>query len=187
MVEKESRKTHFFLLLFFKMGEIEKNSKENMLYLTYQAWEKIKDIKRLDLQLCSYCGKLNILNLGWEPFGKWHCEKEQKEHVLCWELCYKVCLNVLGCELVRKREKRTEKEVIKTNKNYDWANCYLCQKELKGASKKGIVKNRNNPLFWGINSIHKILCLECLGKRHYFRMNKSKKKTWKKYLRRGYV
>jgi hypothetical protein len=54
--------------------------------------------------------------------------------------------NIIGCELVRKRKKKT-KEPIKPNKPYDWASCYLCGKELKGASKKGVVKNRNNPGF----------------------------------------
>ncbi|CAI2190533.1 3117_t:CDS:2, partial [Funneliformis geosporum] len=49
---------------------------------------------------------------------------------------------------VRKRAKRTG-EVVKPNKPYDWAGCYWCGKELKGASKKGVVKNRNNPQFWG--------------------------------------
>ena len=52
----------------------------------------------------------------------------------------------IGCELVRKRVKKGE-EPVKPNKPYDWASCYLCGKELKGASKKGVVKNRNNPNF----------------------------------------
>jgi len=52
----------------------------------------------------------------------------------------------LGCELARKRTKKTE-EPAKPNKPYDYANCYGCGKELKGASKKGKVKNRNNPGF----------------------------------------
>ena len=53
---------------------------------------------------------------------------------------------MIGCELVRKRTKRTE-EPIKPNRPYDLANCYLCSKELKGAGKTGKVKNRNNPGF----------------------------------------
>jgi len=158
-----------------------------MVYLTREEWAKIKNIKQLDLQICSYCSKLNILNLGWKPFGKYYCEKEKKEHFLCWELCYKVCLNILGCELKQIRNKREIKKLeVAVNQKYYRANCYLCQKELKGAGKHGIVKNRNNPRFWGIRSNYKILCLECLGKEYHKRLNPSKKKTWKKYLRRGY-
>jgi len=52
----------------------------------------------------------------------------------------------IGCELLRKRVKKGEKPV-KPNKPYDWASCYLCFKVLRGASKKGVVKNRNNPAF----------------------------------------
>ena len=66
--------------------------------------------------------------------------------MLCPSLCLPVSRNVMGCELVRKRTKRTE-EPPKPNKPYDLANCYLCSKQLKGASKKGVVKNRNNPSF----------------------------------------
>lgn len=92
----------------------------------------------------------------------------------------------VGCELVRKRTKRTE-EPIKPNRPYDWVNCYLCFKELRGASKKGVVKNRNNPGFWGVSSSYKILCLECIEKRFYRRMVDWQRKKFREYLRRGYV
>ena len=66
--------------------------------------------------------------------------------MLCPGLCLPVSRNIVGCELVRRRTKRTE-EPVKPNRPYDLANCYLCFKELKGASKKGVIKNRNNPNF----------------------------------------
>lgn len=50
---------------------------------------------------------------------------------------------------MRKRIKRRE-EPIKPNRPYDWASCYLCGKELKGAGKHGVVKNRNNLIFEGL-------------------------------------
>ena len=153
--------------------------------LTQEECQRIRDIKVLDLELCDF-GHLNILNLGWEVWGKWHCKKHEKEHVLCPELCLKVSLNIIGCELVRKRVKRTE-EPPKPNRPYDWANCYLCSKQLKGASKKGMVKNRNNPNFWGVSSSYKILCLECLGKKYYNRLVDWQRKKFREYRRRGYV
>ena len=105
---------------------------------------------------------------------------------MCPRLCLPVSKNIIGCELTRKRTKRSE-EPVKPNKPYDWANCYLCNKQLKSASKKGVVKNRNNPNFWGVGSVYKILCLKCIGKEFYKRMSGSKRKTWRKYLKRGYV
>jgi len=153
--------------------------------LTWEEYQRIKDIKTLDLELCDY-KHVNILNLGWEAWGKWYCSKHEREHVLCPNLCLPVSRNIIGCELVRKRTKRREKPP-KPNRPYDLANCYLCSKELKGASKKSVVKNRNNPNFWGIGSVYKILCLKCIGKEFYNRLSSSKKKTWRKYLGRGYV
>jgi hypothetical protein len=153
--------------------------------ISREDWEKIKDIKELDLQICSFCSKVNILNLGWKPFGKYYCEKEQKEHVLCPQLCLKVCLNIFGCELRQIRQEN--KQEIAVNQEYYKASCYSCSKELKGAGKHGVVKNRNNPNFWGIKSIYMILCLECVGRRFFKRMVDWQWKKWKEYKRRGYV
>ena len=153
--------------------------------LTRQECQRIKDLKVLDLEICEF-RHINILNLGWEVWGKWFCRKHEKEHVLCSSLCLPVSRNIIGCELVRKRTKRN-REPVKPNRTYSLTNCYLCFKELKGASKKGVIKNRNNPGFWGIGSVYKILCLECIGREFYNRLSLSKKKTWRKYLRRGYV
>jgi len=153
--------------------------------LTWEEYQKIKDIKVLDLEICDY-QHVNILNLGWEAWGKWYCRKCEREHVLCSKLCLPVSRNVLGCELVRKRSKRVE-EPVKPNRPYDWASCYLCGKELKSASKKGVIKNRNNPGFWGIGSVYKILCLRCIGREFYGRMVDWQRKKFREYIRRGYI
>lgn len=154
--------------------------------ITRKEFDRIRHLKILDLQWCSFCHRLNILNLGWKPFGKFYCRLHEAEYTLCWELCYKVCLNIWGCELY-KREKPIAIEPIKPNRPYDLANCYLCGKELKGAGKTGKVKNRNNPGFWGIESEWKVLCLGCLGKKYYQKLSGSKRKTYGKYVRRGYI
>jgi len=156
-----------------------------MTTISREEYQRTKDIKELDIEVCDF-GHLNILNLGWEAWGKWFCRKHEREHVLCPSLCLQASRNVIGCELVRRRTKRTE-EQVKPNKPYYLTNCYLCFKELKGAGKHGIIKNRNNPSFWGVSSSYKILCLKCLGRKYYNRLNSGKKKTWRKYLGRGYV
>jgi hypothetical protein len=152
--------------------------------LTWEDYQKIKDIKVLDLEICDY-RHLNILNLGWEAWGKWYCNKHEREHVLCPSLCLPVSRNILGCELTRKRVKKGEKAKV-NQENYK-ASCYLCGKELKGAGKHGVVKNRNNPGFWGISCAYKILCLECLGKKYYKRLVDWQRKKFREYRRRGYV
>ena len=53
-----------------------------------------------------------------------------------------MCLLVvkrLGCELVRRRSKRT-KEPTKSNFPYNLAGCYGCGKELKGAARASFLK-----------------------------------------------
>lgn len=153
--------------------------------LTKQEFDRIKDLKTLDIQLCSFCHRLNILNLGWKPFGKFFCRLHEAEYILCWELCYKVCLNIWECQLYQEVKEVQRKEVITNQKHYK-SNCYLCFKELKGAGKTGIIKNRNNPNFWGISTEYKVLCLECIGREFYGKLNGSKRKTLNKYLKRGY-
>ena len=153
--------------------------------ISWEDFQKIKDIKILDLEICDY-RHVNILNLGWKPWGKWYCDKHEKEHVLCADLCLPVSRNILGCELIRKRTKRI-KEPTKSNLPYNLANCYLCSKELKGAGKHGTIKNRNNPDFWGISSVYKILCLKCIGRKFYGRMVSWQRKKFREYVRRGYV
>ena len=107
--------------------------------------------------------------------------------MLCPELCLGVARNILGCDLYVALPRVRPIKVVKPNRSYDKCACYLCGKELAGASKKGVVKNRNNPSFWGLNTEYKILCLRCLERKFYSAMGKSKQKTLRKYLRRGYV
>ena len=153
--------------------------------ISQEEYQRIKDIKILELEFCDF-RHVNILNLGWQAWGKWYCGKHEKEHVLCPSLCLPVSRNIIGCELIRKRRKR-DGEPVKPNKPYDWASCYLCSKELKGAGKTGKIKNRNNPRFWGVSSSYQILCLKCLGRKYWRRMVGWQRKKWREYVRRKYI
>ena len=107
--------------------------------------------------------------------------------MLCPQLCLPVARNVLGCHLYQELPRVRPIKVVKPNKSYDWCVCYGCGQELAGASKKGVVKNRNNPSFWGVNTEYKILCLRCVGRKYLSLLSPSKRKTWRKYVGRGYV
>ncbi len=149
--------------------------------------QKLSQLKELDIQVCSFCQKITILNLGWGGFQKLLCQTCQEEHVLCPELCFGVARNIFDCWLYQELPRVRPIEVVKPNRPYDWANCYLCGKELRGAGKTGQIKNRNNPGFWGLNTEYKILCLECLGQRFIEQLSKSKRRSYFKYVKRGYV
>jgi hypothetical protein len=73
-------------------------------------------------------------------------------------------------------------EKVKVNSD-DYAWCERCGETIAVASKKRIIKNRNDPRFWGLNIAEKILCLECLGKLAD-KMPASKKYTLNEYLKR---
>jgi len=148
--------------------------------------QKLSQLKSLDIQQCSFCQKITILNLGWGGFQKVLCQTCQEEHVLCPELCLGVARNIFDCWLYVELPRVRPIQPVKPNKPYDWASCYLCSKELVGASKKSVVKNRNNPGFWGLNTEYRILCLKCVGRKFYEKLSGSKRKTWKKYVKRGY-
>ena len=66
--------------------------------------------------------------------------------MLCLELCVGVARNIFDCHLYQEF-KPADREVVPPNKPYDKCACYLCGKELQGASKKSTIKNRNNPSF----------------------------------------
>jgi len=163
-------------------------SKIMTLKISFQDYQKLNQLKSLDIQICSFCSRVNILNLGWPVFGQFYCRLHEAEYVLCPELCYKVCLNIWGCELYREvPPTRPPVKPTKPNKPYDKCACYLCGKELRGAGKTGQIKNRNNPGFWGINTEYRILCLECVGGKYLGELSGSKRKTYGKYVGRGYV
>jgi hypothetical protein len=69
--------------------------------------------------------------------------------------------------------------------NYGYAYCEICEEKVKGAGKHGVIKNRNNPSFWGLKIEKKVLCLNCLEK-FQSKMPVSKKYTFNKYQKRGY-
>jgi hypothetical protein len=68
-----------------------------------------------------------------------------------------------------------------------WSNCEgeNCKRIIDGAGHHRVVKNRNDPKFWGLEIKEKILCLNCLQK-FQEKMPISKKYMLNKYLKRGY-
>ena len=77
----------------------------------------------------------------------------------------------------------TSKKFRVSSDYYAW--CEICEASVAVASKKRVIKNRNDPKFWGLNMPLKILCLNCL-KIFCGEMPVSKKYIFNKYLRRGY-
>ena len=62
--------------------------------------------------------------------------------------------------------------------------CGNCSRKLKGSLRHGKAKNRNNPVFWGLEIAEKILCGECLEARKGA-MPAPRRKKFKQYLKIG--
>jgi DNA modification methylase len=41
--------------------------------------------------------------------------------------------------------------------------CQVCQKKIENRRHHGVIKNHNNPSFWGLETKEKILCSNCLA------------------------
>jgi hypothetical protein len=46
-----------------------------------------------------------------------------------------------------------------------WIYCEKCEAKIESAGHHGVIKNRNDPKFWGLNVKEKVLCGDCLEKR----------------------
>jgi len=66
-----------------------------------------------------------------------------------------------------------------------WTECERCEKMIDSAGHHRVVRNRNDPKFWGIESEWKVLCGKCLGKL-VEEMPRRKKYLFKEYGKRGY-
>ena len=68
-----------------------------------------------------------------------------------------------------------------------WSRCERnsCEKIISSAGHHRVVKNRNNPKFWGLEVNERILCGKCLEKL-VEQMPRRKKYLFKEYGKRGY-
>ena len=60
-----------------------------------------------------------------------------------------------------KRCKCVKSEKVRVDSDY-YVWCEGCQEPISAASKKRVVKNRNDPRFWGLEVEEKVLCGNCL-------------------------
>jgi len=66
-----------------------------------------------------------------------------------------------------------------------WTYCEKCEERIGSAGHHGVIKNRNDPKFWGLNTKEKVLCGFCLGNL-IESMPRRKKYLFWEYGKRGY-
>jgi hypothetical protein len=122
---------------------------------------------------------------------KWRLDKEHLSNCKCLERETKEIYWLFSNSLKKTEEKLKECQCVRGEKvrvssdYYAW--CEICDKTIAVASKKRVVKNRNDPRFWGVESEWKVLCLECIRRKFYEEMEDWQRKKWREYRRRGYV
>ena len=122
---------------------------------------------------------------------EWLKDKGHLDNCKCLELEAQELYLLFSNSLREKEEKLKEcqceeSEKVRVSSDY-YAWCERCEKDIAVASKKRVIKNRNDVRFWGVSSSYKILCLECIGREFYKRMVGWQRKKWREYRRRGYV
>ena len=156
-------------------------------FLEQQKWFK----RYWKIELAEWLENYQCLPVNKKCADKWLKDKEHLPNKCdCLEREVQETYLLFANSLKENKEKleecqcETSPKVRVASDDYTW--CGSCDKTIAVASKKRVIKNRNDPRFWGVSSSYKILCLECMGRKFYKRMVEWQRKKWREYVRRGY-
>lgn len=147
--------------------------------------------KRWKIDLKEWMDNYRCLPVNYKCADKWLKDKEHLKNCDCLEQesqeLYLLFVNSLKRYEEQLKECKCEisEKVRVSSDDYAW--CERCEESIPVASKKRVIKNRNDPKFWGVESEFKILCLECIRKEFYEEMEEWQRKKFREYRRRGYV
>jgi RNA polymerase-binding transcription factor DksA len=154
-------------------------------FLERQKWYK----KHWKIDLVEWLENFSQLLVNADCAREWVKGKEHLKSCNCLEAEVKNLVDLFTGSLKEYHQKlekcsckKSEKVRVESD-NYAW--CDKCGESIPVASKKRVIKNRNDPRFWGLEVEEKMLCLECL-KKLAEKMPISKKYTLNKYLKRKY-
>lgn len=125
---------------------------------------------------------------------KWLKDKEHLRNCDCLEVEAQESYLLFSNSLRELREKLKDcrcEESEKVRVDYldsagsGWIYCEKCEATIESAGHHGVIKNRNDPRFWGLSIEEKVLCGGCLGKLVEM-MPANKKYSFNKYGKRGY-
>jgi len=165
----------------------EGGSSEPISFTEQQKWYK----KWWRIDLTEWLENFSRLPVNAECAKKWLKDRNHLNNCDCLEKEVKELVELFSNSLKEYQEKLREckcekSEKIRVSSDY-YAWCERCERSVMAASKKRVIKNRNDPRFWGIITRFKILCLKCLGKKFYKKLSGGKRKTFNKYRGRRYV
>jgi hypothetical protein len=156
-------------------------------FLERQKWFK----RYWKIELGEWLENYRCLPVNSNCVDKWLKDKEHLKSCDCLEKEVRELTELFGGSLRKIRGKLAKcsckkSEKIRVGSDY-YAWCERCEKDITVASKKRVIKNRNDPRFWGLEVEEKVLCLGCIGRRYYGEMEKWQRKKFREYVRRGYI
>jgi hypothetical protein len=133
-------------------------------FLEQEKWFK----KFWKIDLAEWLEKYGCLPVNKNCADKWLKDKNHLDSCQCLEIEAQKHYSLVNDNLKRSWEKLKECQCVESEKvrigddNYAW--CEKCEGSITAASKKRVIKNRNDPRFWGLNFKEKVLCGKCLEK-----------------------
>ena len=155
-------------------------------FLEQGKWYK----KRWGINLAEWLDNYQCLPVNAGCADRWLKDKEHlPNQCACLEKEARETYSLFANSLREMEKKLSEcacemSEKVRVGSDY-YAWCESCDKTIEVASKKRVVKNRNDPNFWGLNIKERVLCGFCLTN-WVEKMPVSKKYTFNKYEKRGY-
>jgi hypothetical protein len=134
-------------------------------FLEQEKWHR----KFWKINLTEWLENFSQLPVNTECAREWLKDKEHLKKCECLEVEARKLYELFANSLRKSKEKlkncRCEiSEKVRVDSDY-YAWCERCEESISVASKKRVIKNRNDPRFWGLEVKEKVLCGDCLEKR----------------------
>jgi hypothetical protein len=188
--EKQQRKEHQKNLQQLVKGKTPEDG------TNFTDWKKFYQQKSWGINLEEWLREKRVLPVDYHCARQW---RENKQHLpeKCGCLEQKAQENFLYfTDCLKKDKERLEKECqcensskVRTpyidSQGEGWIACENCEERIGSAGHHGVIKNRNDPNFWGLNTKKRVLCGFCLGNL-IESMPRRKKYLFWEYGKRGY-
>ena len=145
--------------------------------------------KRWGINFGEWLDNYQCLPVNAKCAAKWLKDRQHLSNCACLEQETREIYELFTSSLKRSQQllkicfcKTSEKFRVDSD-YYAW--CERCQEPISVASKKRVIKNRNDPKFWGLEVKEKVLCGFCLGNL-VEEIPKRKKYLFWEYGKRGY-
>jgi len=173
------------------LAEKEGGSSSPISFLEEQKWYK----RRWKIDLVEWLENYGCLPVNAECAREWLKDKEHLGKCDCLEVAARKLYELFANSLKESREQLKDCQCEISPKwrvkyidsaGSGWSECEKCESRIGSAGHHGVIRNRNDPKFWGLEVEERALCRDCLGKL-VEEMPVGKKYTFRKYVRRGWV